>query len=122
MSNRIKMFRLSDHTVCFPDGEVIFIQGERGNEMYVVQEGIVRIVKDGAIIARLKGGELVGELSFLTGEPHMASAIAEGPVKLAPIDESTFRFLIDHSRPFVQLVMQALSERVYDTWKRVRLP
>lgn len=63
----------------FPAGRTIARQGEIGTGLFIVAEGVVRVVRDGEIIARLGPGEFFGELSVLDGGARTASVIADGP-------------------------------------------
>ncbi len=66
-------------SVDFPTGHVIARQGEIGTGFFVVIEGSVRVVRDGAVVARLGAGEFFGELSVLDRMPRNASVITEAP-------------------------------------------
>ena len=63
--------------VDFPAGHVIARQGEIGTGFFVVIEGMVRVVRDGELVARLGAGEFFGELSVLDRMPRNASVIAD---------------------------------------------
>lgn len=63
--------------VDFPAGHVIARQGEIGTGFFVVVDGIVRVVRDGEVVARLGAGEFFGELSVLDRMPRNASVVAE---------------------------------------------
>jgi CRP-like cAMP-binding protein len=63
--------------VDFPAGHVIARQGEIGTGFFVVVEGLVRVVRDGDVVARLGPGEFFGELSVLDRMPRNASVAAE---------------------------------------------
>ena len=66
----------------FKTGEVVFRQGDVGDSLWILSEGILDISVesddgDATIIARIVPGELFGEMSLLTGEPRTASVTAE---------------------------------------------
>jgi CRP/FNR family cyclic AMP-dependent transcriptional regulator len=63
--------------VDFPAGHVIARQGEIGTGFFVVIDGMVRVVRDGQVLARLGPGEFFGELSVLDRMPRNASVLAE---------------------------------------------
>jgi CRP-like cAMP-binding protein len=65
----------------FPAERVIARQGEIGTGFFVVAEGTARVVRDGAVIARLGPGEFFGELSVLDGGPRIAQVVADGPMR-----------------------------------------
>jgi CRP-like cAMP-binding protein len=66
-------------SVDFPAGHVIARQGEIGTGFFVVFSGVVRVVRDGGVVARLGPGEFFGELSVLDRMPRNASVVAEEP-------------------------------------------
>ena len=67
--------------VDFAAERVIARQGEIGTGFFVIAEGRVRVVRDGAVIARLGPGEFFGELSLLDGAPRNAQVVAEVPTR-----------------------------------------
>jgi CRP-like cAMP-binding protein len=67
--------------VDFPAERVIARQGEIGTGFFVVVEGTVRVVRDGAMVAKLGPGEFFGELSVLDGEPRVAQVVTDGPTR-----------------------------------------
>jgi HEAT repeat protein len=101
----------------FSEGEVICEQGEEGSEMFVIVSGEVRIVvKNGnqqeQEIARRAVGDVVGEISLISGETRMASVIAHGDVRALCLDRLSFESLL-RERPEVCLaVMRELCKRL----------
>lgn len=65
--------------VDFPAGHVIARQGEIGTGFFVVIDGRVRVVRDGAVVATLGPGEFFGELSILDRLPRNAMVATELP-------------------------------------------
>jgi CRP/FNR family transcriptional regulator, cyclic AMP receptor protein len=63
--------------VDFPPGHVIARQGEIGTGFFLIVSGEVRVVRDGAVVARLGAGEFFGELSVLDRMPRNATVVAE---------------------------------------------
>lgn len=95
-------------------GEVIFRQGSRGNEMYVVRSGKVRIfgVENGieTTFAILGPHDFFGEMALLTGDLRSASATAEGEVELSVVDRATFDKLAGD--PLVHDMLVRMSKRI----------
>lgn len=63
--------------VAFPAAHVIARQGEIGTGFFVVIDGMVRVVRDGVVLARLGPGDFFGELSVLDGRPRNAMVATE---------------------------------------------
>jgi CRP/FNR family transcriptional regulator/CRP/FNR family cyclic AMP-dependent transcriptional regulator len=72
---------IADRTVevDYGPGGVIARQGEIGTGFFVVVSGAVRVVRDGATIARLGPGEFFGELSVLDQKPRNAQVVSDEP-------------------------------------------
>lgn len=76
----------------FRAGDRIIEQGRHGNWIWVVLEGVVKIVKNtsmgSVVVSRVGSGAFVGNLSSLTrpDHPRSATAVAEGDVLLGVID------------------------------------
>jgi hypothetical protein len=100
-----------EHT--HPDGDVIAAEGELDEEMHLLLDGTVRVVRaDGETIARRGPGEVVGEMSVITRGPHAATVIAEGDVRTLHIGHQQFEAMV-HERPDIALaVMRVLAERL----------
>jgi CRP/FNR family cyclic AMP-dependent transcriptional regulator len=70
------------HVVAYPKDMVLFREGDKGEALYVVIEGAVRIVKstpdaaDGAM-AFLERGGCFGEMALVDDFPRSATAIAQ---------------------------------------------
>lgn len=99
-------------------GEVLFRQGDRGREMYVIYSGKVALsVQAGegteAPIATLGPGEFFGEMSLIDGSPRSATAtIDENGTRLIVLDRTRFEYIIRHEPEFALIVMQTLCERI----------
>ncbi|MBU2646667.1 pentapeptide repeat-containing protein [bacterium] len=78
----------------FADGEVVFKEKSRGDTMYIILSGTVRISKSigskkEEILAKLTSGACFGEMGVIDQSPRSASATIEGgPAVLLVIKES----------------------------------
>jgi signal transduction histidine kinase len=86
----------------FGKGEVIFSEGDHGNCLYLVSEGLVSITKrkqDGKPEELVTVGprDFFGELSTLDGEARSATATALEDCTLGKIDRDSFERYISHS-------------------------
>jgi HEAT repeat protein len=100
-----------EHT--HPDGDVIAAEGELGEEMHLLLDGTVRVIRaNGETIARRGPGEVVGEMSVIRRAPHVATVIAEGDVRTLHIGYREFEAMV-HERPDIALaIMRILAERL----------
>ena len=83
----------------FEAGEVIFLQGSRGDLIYIVEQGEVEIARQRAdggeeIVATIGPGEYFGELGPLLGFPRAATARATKTTVLNSYSVHDFRMLL----------------------------
>jgi len=64
-----------------PAGTVLTRQGEPVERILLVGRGRVRIERDGTVVAEVRDGQFLGEMSFQTGETASATAVAEEEVR-----------------------------------------
>ena len=99
---------LKDSGRTFPKGTVFFREGDIGTEMYLINEGAVRIIKKvegvDAVLSELGSGEFFGEMSLITNRPCSSGAEAVTDCKLTVVNKDTFETLIT-SNPLVALSM-----------------
>jgi hypothetical protein len=97
-------------------GETIASEGELGDELHVVVDGEVRVVRDGARgeveVTRRRGGDVIGELSLITREPRVASLVAAGDVRTIRIGHREFESLLRERPDVAMAVMRMLAFRV----------
>lgn len=101
-------------------GATIFQEGDRGDSLHVVIEGVVRVSVvsprgEEATVALLGPGEFVGDLALLDGLPRSANAIATQQTKTLVVTRDDFRRWLAE-RPKASLaLLEALSLRVRRT-------
>lgn len=97
---------LKDSGRSFPKGTVFFREGDIGTEMYLINEGDVRITRrvDGVdvVLAELGSGEFFGEMSLITNRPCSVGAEAIADCRLTVVNKNTLETLIA-SNPLVAL-------------------
>lgn len=94
------------------DGEYLFREGDTGHEMFVVQEGSVRITKGQLVLAVLERGDFLGEMSLLEGLPRDADACAEGPTRVLVIGQGGLLLRIRRDPTFAFELLKRLSGRI----------
>lgn len=92
--------------------EDIFVEGDRGDALYLVVEGAVRVHRAGRTIAQLGPRECFGEMALLDAEPRSATVTADGPARLLKIAREEFQdLLVD--RPELALgIVRMLTRRL----------
>ena len=93
-------------------GEVLFNEGDEGNQLYVVTEGKVKLGRTSAdgrenLLAILGPGQMFGELSFFDPGPRSATATAVTNVELMSLGhDALFPVLADHTDVALALLHQ----------------
>jgi len=99
-------------------GNVIFNEGDEGNEMYLIKSGSVKITKKiggkEKVLAVLKEGDFFGEMSVLDGSLRSASATADRETDLIIVDRGAF-LAQARENPFIQYVIETLIKRLRET-------
>ncbi len=103
-------------TKTYKDGEIIYRQGEDSQWAFEVLEGSVELIKDGpegpTVMARLKAGELFGELGILDNTPRSTSARARGGVTVKAIPRDEFLRQVEADPQTALKVMTKLARRM----------
>jgi ABC-type multidrug transport system ATPase subunit len=98
--------------VRYGPGEVIFHQGDSGDQMFVVAAGAVAlsIGVEGhqRQIAVLGAGEFFGELSLLSGLPRTATATASEETVLLAISRDVFKMMVQDD---IEIVFEMMKEQ-----------
>jgi len=96
----------------FPKDAVIARQGDVGTGFFLVASGSVRVVRDGATIARLGPGDFFGELSVLDGRPRVAQVIADEPTVCLALASWDFEAVIKEQPAVALGILRGLAGRL----------
>lgn len=109
----LELFKTEPNPQRFKAGEIIFREGDRGDQMYVIQSGEVDILLGKQHFATVGPGEPIGEMALINpGSPRSASVIAKTDCALVTIDQKRFTFLIQQNPFFAIDVMRILASRL----------
>ncbi len=119
-----KLADITDEMVV-PVGDYLFKEGDKGDALFVIARGAVHVIKeiDGeeVVVDVLGGGDIIGEISLLTGAPRTASIKAATSVTLGKIGRDDFAHLIEAAPQLGECVWQAFGTRNFDNHVR-KLP
>lgn len=93
-------------------GRVLCRADRRALESYVVVDGMVDVVIDGATVATLRRGQIVGELGIIDGAPRSADVVAASDATVLAISAASTRALIETSHTFRTALLRQLADRV----------
>jgi HEAT repeat protein len=100
----------------FEDGAVLCHEGDKGDTMFMIAEGQVRVTRQvkelEQELAIRNVGDIVGEMAIIDSVPRFATLTADGEVRTLVITADAFKAIL-RDRPEVSLaVMRSLSRRL----------
>lgn len=102
----------------FDTEDVIFDEGDRGDGLYLVLEGTVRISKIGRAgmqetLSYIQPGNFFGEMALIDGQPRSAKASAAEPAVLGCISAQSFARMLESAPSHVLMnFLRSLVERL----------
>jgi len=106
-------------------GNVLFRAGDRGDRMYLIEAGRVRIhVRDtdgdDLTLAELAGGDFFGEMALLDGKPRSAQATVSEDARLAVLSREDFDDFVRRTPDVALRMLGAVTERLRHTDELLR--
>jgi small-conductance mechanosensitive channel/CRP-like cAMP-binding protein len=100
----------------FPSGHMLIRQGDVGESMFVILEGAAAVVVVGSAgveqeVNRLATGDIVGEMSLMTGAPRNATVRALTPLRVLEIRKEAIEGLLAVSPELLGLFSRVLAIR-----------
>jgi CRP/FNR family cyclic AMP-dependent transcriptional regulator len=100
----------------YADGEVIFREGDKGEGMYVIQAGKVKITKEtpsGEVtLSTLGNGDIFGEMALFDKLPRSATATASGEARVLSVDKTKLFTLISRDPTTTFKIIETMSSRI----------
>lgn len=116
-------FKPDEMTRSFSKDEIIFCEGEPGNELFIIQKGSVKIIKitetSEILLAVLKPGDIFGEMALLESKPRAAVAVAYEDCQLMAVNLSNFQQMIKTQPQLIARLTTLLSERIWMIYKQL---
>lgn len=104
------------HVSLYPAGAQLFVEGDPGTEMYVIQSGRVELTRKlgglDKVLAELPAGEFFGEMAILNRKPRSASARVVADAKLLVIDGETFELMLRNNTEIAVRLIHKLAARL----------
>ncbi len=94
--------------------EVLFREGDAGDDMYGVISGAVELRRGAKVVLRIGPDGTFGELAIIDASPRSLTAIAVEPTEIAVINHRDFLFLVHETPTFAIDVMRSLSELIHE--------
>ena len=93
-------------------GDVVFKEGDPAQELFIIQSGEVEIRLGNRVLETLPQYSIFGEMALADAAPRSATAVAASDVKLVPVSEKQFLFLISNTPHFALNVMRVMARRL----------
>ncbi len=74
----------------YKDGDVVIREGDKGDELFIVLDGKVRVQRGDQVLTHLGQGEHVGEMALIRSVPRSATVTAVGGAELIAIRRADF--------------------------------
>ena len=107
------------------NGQLIFKEGDEGEQMYIIQEGAVRISRYIAgkdhILAVLNKGDFFGEMAIVSKMKRSANATAVGEVHLLAFNREGFIQMIEKNAKIGLNVIDKLCKRLETTNQQIKV-
>ena len=109
-------------TRAYRKGQIIFLEEETGNYMYLVLSGKVKVSKAGTggketILAIHRSGDFFGEMSLLDGKTAPATVSAMEDAKIISISGSDFHKYLLHNEKVLLQIINVLCARLRQVWQ-----
>jgi EAL domain-containing protein (putative c-di-GMP-specific phosphodiesterase class I)/CRP-like cAMP-binding protein len=110
----------------FAAGEIIMRQGERGDNAFIIEDGLVEILierADGKIqhVGTRGPGTIVGEMAIVDDAPRTATVKALQDCKMLAISRDDFAGRLRAADPVIQMFSQVILTRYRDILKRIEI-
>lgn len=108
----------------FPDGQVLFSEGDPGDTLLILEEGRVKVSRYTAsgqeiVLAIIEAPSAFGELSLIDGAPRSATVTAQSAITVRILPRLSLMGMV-HNEPSVAMaLMTSLVEMVRDTNERL---
>lgn len=102
--------------------QIIFLEEETGNYMYLVLSGKVKVAKAGAggketILAIHRAGDFFGEMSLLDGKTAPATVSAMEDSKIISVSGTDFHRYLLHNEKVMLQIIKVLCARLREVWQ-----
>ena len=108
--------------VSVPAGKVLVREGDWSYEMLTIEEGTAEVLREGARIAELGPGDVVGEIGVMDRAQRSATVVSTSPMLLITLDRWSIKKLvrqapdaIDHLRAVAEARRRRDAERQQTT-------
>jgi CRP-like cAMP-binding protein len=100
--------------VSVPAGKVLVREGDWSYEILAIEEGTAEVVREGARVAQLGPGDVVGEIGVMDAVPRTATVTAGSPMLLITLDRWDVKKLVRQAPDAIDHLRAVAEERRRD--------
>jgi len=125
LSTRIELakFKANEITRTYHKDTMLFVEGEPGDELFIIQKGSIKITKivgrKEVPLATLNSSDIFGEMALLEGKPRAASAVAIEDTDVMAVNKANFELMIEKQPQIIARITTLLAERIWLTYKQL---
>ena len=106
-----RLLALHADEVDVPAGTLVCRQGESASDIYVIEEGTAKVVRDHQYLDELGPGDFFGEMGVLDDAPRNANVVATTPLTLMILSGPTLRKLELEQPALAALISRTIEQR-----------
>ena len=110
--DELKALSISSKQMSFKPGDPIVKEGEAGLGFYVIVSGNAVVKRKGKAVAKLRKGDLFGEMSLLDNQPRSAVVIAEEETRCLVLLRWNFWALVGKNRKIAKSLLEEMARRL----------
>ncbi len=107
----------------YEDNEIVFLEHEPGEELYIIQKGKIKITKivdnNEVMLAMLKPGDIFGEMAILENKPRSATALSSGDSVMLAVNKANFEAMVQKNPQLGTRLITLLSERIWKAYRQL---
>ena len=108
----------------YKPGDIIFKEGDIGDEMYIIRSGKIAITKLSrdveTTLAVLSEGEFFGEMAIIDNQPRSASAKAETDAEVIILSSDIFESQITTNHKLIMRILRKMSNRLREADGKIK--
>ena len=106
-----KFLALRADEVDVQSGTLVCRKGESANELYVIEQGTAKVVRDDQYLDELGPGDFFGEMGLMADTRRNATVTATSPVKVVVMTAQAFRQTARELPDVADKIRAAIEER-----------
>jgi NADH dehydrogenase len=95
----------------FEPGDIVFHEGDLGDNVYVIRTGECEVTRNGALLASLGAGEYFGEMAVMSDKTRNATVRARTAMDVLLIPKSDFAHLGENVPAFAEVFREMARKR-----------